>query len=151
MKTIQKIVCGGVILAVAAASVPKAQAGDREWATAGKVLTGVAVAGALHNIFAPRTEVVYTSYPQPVVVQQPVVYQQVPAQPVVAQQVVAQPAPVQVTQSGPTQTIVVPAQPTVVYQPVVYQPAPVVVYAAPAPVYVGRTYYHGGFHRPFCR
>ena len=141
MKTIQKIVCGGVILAVAAASVPKVQAGDREWATAGKVLTGVAVAGALHNIFAPRTEVVYTSYPQSVVVQQPVVYQQV----------VAQPAPVQVIQSGPTQTIVVPAQPTVVYQSVVYQPAQVVVYAAPAPVYVGRTYYHGGFHRPFCR
>jgi hypothetical protein len=145
MKMIQKIVCGGVILAVAAASAPKAQAGDREWATAGKVLTGVAVVGALHNIFAPRQEVVYTSYPQPVVVQQPVVFQQVVTQSVQAQVV---------TQCGPTQTIVVPAQPTVVYQqvqPVVYQQAPVVVYAAPAPVIYTRSYYGGFHHRPFHR
>ena len=136
MKTIQKIVCGGVILAVFSAGVSKAHAGDREWATAGKVLTGVAVAGALHNIFAPRHEVVYTSYPQQVVVQQPVVVQQVATQPVQTQVVM---------QYGPTQTIVVPAQPTVVYQPVVYQTAPVVVYAAPAPMVYTRPCY-GGFH-----
>ncbi len=145
MKTFQKMVCGGVILAVVSASVSKAHAGDREWATAGKVLTGVAVAGVLHNIFAPRQEVVYTSYPQPVVVQYPVVYQQVVTQPALPQVV---------GQGGPTQTIVVPAQPTVVYQqvqPVVYQQAPLVVYAAPAPVIYTRSYYGGFHHRSFHR
>lgn len=140
MKTIQKIVCGGMVLAVASASVSKVHAGDREWATAGKVLTGVAVAGALHNIFAPRHEVVYTSYPQQVVVQQPVVVQQMVPQPVQTQVVM---------QHGPTQTIVVPAQPTVVYQPVVCQTAPVVVYAAPAPMVYTRSYYGGFHHRRF--
>ena len=38
MNTIQKIVCGGVILAVFSAGVSKAHAGDREWATAGPTL-----------------------------------------------------------------------------------------------------------------
>ncbi len=142
MKTIQKIVCGGMALAVAFAGVTKAHAGDREWATAGKVLTGVAVAGALHNIFAPRHEVVYASYPQQVVVQQPVVVQQVVTQPVQTHVVV---------QYGPTQTIIVPAQPTVVYQPVVCQTAPVVVYAAPAPMVYHRSYYGGFQHRHFHR
>jgi hypothetical protein len=138
MKTIQKMVCGGLVLAVAAASVPSVQAGDREWATAGKVLTGVAVVGALHNLFAPRTEVVYSSYPQQVVVQQPVVYQQAYTAPACVQPVV--------TQHGPTQTIVVPAQPMVVYVPVVHQPAPRVVYVAPAPRFTVGIHYssHGG-------
>jgi hypothetical protein len=39
------ILTGTVILALAGASLQSARAGDREWATVGKVLTGVAVAG----------------------------------------------------------------------------------------------------------
>ena len=41
------ILTGTVILALAGASLPSARAGDREWATVGKVLTGVAVAGLI--------------------------------------------------------------------------------------------------------
>lgn len=39
------ILTGTVMLALAAANLQTARAGDREWATVGKVLTGVAVAG----------------------------------------------------------------------------------------------------------
>jgi hypothetical protein len=45
MKTM--ILTGTVILALAGASLQTARAGDREWATVGKVLTGVAVAGLI--------------------------------------------------------------------------------------------------------
>ena len=78
-------------------------AGDREWATVGKVLTGVAVIHVIDRIVNPPTQVVYVQ-PQPVVYAQPGVY----AQPVVY----VQPQPV------------VYVHP----QPVVYvQPQPVVV------------------------
>ena len=43
MKTM--ILTGTVVLALAGAGLQTARAGDREWATVGKVLTGVAVAG----------------------------------------------------------------------------------------------------------
>jgi hypothetical protein len=43
MKTM--ILTGTVILAVAGMSLQSARAGEREWATVGQVLTGVAVAG----------------------------------------------------------------------------------------------------------
>ncbi|HEY2329610.1 MAG TPA: hypothetical protein VGI63_07325 [Verrucomicrobiae bacterium] len=39
------ILTGTVILALAGASLQAAHAGDREWATVGKVLTGMAVVG----------------------------------------------------------------------------------------------------------
>jgi hypothetical protein len=39
------ILTGTMILALAGASLQSARAGDREWATVGKVLTGVAVVG----------------------------------------------------------------------------------------------------------
>jgi len=45
MKTM--ILTGTVMVALAGASLQSARAGDREWATVGKVLTGVAVAGIL--------------------------------------------------------------------------------------------------------
>jgi hypothetical protein len=61
-------------------------AGDREWATVGKVLTGVAVIHVIDRIVNPPTQVVYVQ-PQPVVYAQPVV---VHPQPVVYYQ----PAPV---------------------------------------------------------
>jgi len=41
------ILTGTMILALAGASLQTARAGDREWATVGKVLTGVAVAGLI--------------------------------------------------------------------------------------------------------
>ncbi|MDD5141313.1 MAG: hypothetical protein PHY43_13760 [Verrucomicrobiales bacterium] len=41
------ILTGTVVLALAGASLQSARAGDREWATVGKVLTGVAVAGLI--------------------------------------------------------------------------------------------------------
>ena len=41
------ILTGTVILGLAAANLQTARAGDREWATVGKVLTGVAVAGLI--------------------------------------------------------------------------------------------------------
>jgi len=41
------ILTGTVIFALAGASLQSACAGDREWATVGKVLTGVAVAGLI--------------------------------------------------------------------------------------------------------
>jgi hypothetical protein len=41
------ILTGTVILVLAGAGLQSARAGDREWATVGKVLTGVAVAGLI--------------------------------------------------------------------------------------------------------
>jgi hypothetical protein len=41
------ILTGTVMLALAGANLQTARAGDREWATVGKVLTGVAVAGLI--------------------------------------------------------------------------------------------------------
>ncbi len=67
------------------ASNMSAYAGDREWATVGKVLTGVAAIQVIDRIVNPPQQVVV--YQQPVVVQStPVVYQTAP--------VVVQTAPV---------------------------------------------------------
>ena len=89
------------IAALSATLVSQTFAGDREWATVGKVLTGVAVIHGIDRIVNPPTQVVYVQ-PQPVVYAQPVVY--------------VQPQPV------------VYVQPVVYAQPVVYvQPQPVVV------------------------
>ena len=41
------ILTGTLVLVLAGASLQSARAGDREWATVGKVLTGVAVAGLI--------------------------------------------------------------------------------------------------------
>lgn len=60
------------------------RAGDREWAVAGKVLTGVAAVHVIDHIVNPRPQVVY--------VQQPTVVVQ-PAPQVVAAPVVVAPAP----------------------------------------------------------
>src|SRR5271170_2944792 len=80
MKTM--ILTGTVILTLAGASLQSARAGEREWATVGQVLTGVAVAGLV--VAAADGHVqgsVNYSYsapaycPPPVVVQpRPVVY-----------------------------------------------------------------------------
>ena len=97
--------------ALTAASVPTASAGDREWATVGKVLTGVAAVHVLSHVLQPPP--VYVSAPYPV------------------------PAPTYAVSAAPT----VGLAPVVPAAPVYVQPAPVVVYrppvyVAPAPVYV---------------
>jgi hypothetical protein len=74
------------IAALSATLSSQTFAGDREWATVGKVLTGVAVIHVIDRIVNPPTQVVYVQ-PQPVVYAQPVV---VHPQPVVYYQ----PAPV---------------------------------------------------------
>ena len=87
------------IAALSATLVSQTFAGDREWATVGKVLTGVAVIHVIDRIVNPPTQVVYV-HPQPVVYAPPVVYVQ--PQPVVyAQPVVyVQPQPVVVVYGG---------------------------------------------------
>jgi hypothetical protein len=92
------------ITALSATLASQTLAGDREWATVGKVLTGVVVIEAVGRIVNPPTQVVYVQ-PQPVVYAQPVVVQPQPV-------VYYQPAPVVYYQPAP-----------VVY----YQPQPAVV------------------------
>ena len=83
---------------VSLASLQPVQAGDRGWATTGKVLTGVVAGSILLNAldcaasppatvyyapapvaYAPAAAVVYAQAPQPVVCAQPVVYAPAPA------------------------------------------------------------------------
>ena len=70
------------IAALGATLTSQACAGDREWATVGKVLTGVAAIQVIDRVLNPPPQVVYVQaqpvvYSQPVVVQpQPVVYVQ---------------------------------------------------------------------------
>src|SRR5215510_14724553 len=95
-----------VAVALVGGSAQRVTAGDQEWATAGKILTGVVAASVISKAFEPFP--VYqttTTYSPPAVVY-------------------ASPPPVAVQ-----------PMPTVVYQhPVYVQPAP--VYVAPAPVCV---------------
>lgn len=134
----KKMIVAVTALAIAAASLQTARAGDREWATVGKILTGVAVAGVVANAIDARPvsySVSYSSYtPAPV--------RCAPA-PVVYAPVVCAPAP------------------RVIYAPaprVVYVPAPVVYH--PQPVYVttysprerrGFAYGHYKSERGHCR
>lgn len=120
---------GGLLLAGAQQS----HAGDREWATAGKVLTGVIAGAVIAKSFEPA----------PVYTETRVVYQPAPAP------VVYQPAPTVVYQSAP-----VVVQPQVVYvqpAPVVYHPAPVIVHRAPVVHHVHApvvTHHYSFGHRP---
>ena len=92
------------LAALVALTNVKVNAGDREWATVGKVLTGVAALHVVERIICPpQPQVVYVH--QPVVVQSAPVVQYVPA----------------------PQFVYVP-QVVYVQQPVYYyQPSPVVV------------------------
>jgi hypothetical protein len=81
------------IAALGATLTTQTFAGDREWATVGKVLTGVAVIHVIDRIVNPPTQVVYVQ-PQPVVYAQPVVVQPTPV-------VYYQPAPVVYVQPQP--------------------------------------------------
>ena len=93
------------------------KAGDREWATVGKVLTGVAALHVVERIICPPQ-------PQVVYVHQPVVVQSAP-----------------VVQYVPAPQVVYVQSPQVVY---VSQP---VYYHQPAPVVVVHGHYHGHCHR----
>jgi hypothetical protein len=138
MKT--KILTATTLALVAAADVQSSMAGDREWATAGRVLTGIAAASIISHALEPRPAVVYAPPPTTVV------YQTVPTTTtsVVTSQPVAPIANAPVVPAAPAvgQTVVV-QQPQVVYQQpaVVYAPTPVVY--APAPVVYAPGYYCG--------
>ena len=90
------------IAALGATLTSQTFAGDREWATVGKVLTGVAAIQVIDRVLNPPTQVVYV-HPQPVVYSQPVV---------------VQPQPV----------VYVQPQPVVYVQPSYYCPPPAIVY-----------------------
>jgi len=98
----KKLIISLLTLGVIAGLAPRAQAGDREWATAGKVLTGVIAGAALVQALQPPPAPVYTA--------PPVAYVPAPAPP----PVVYAPAPMVV--AGP---------------PVVYAPPPVYYALAP--------------------
>ncbi|MEW6302631.1 MAG: hypothetical protein AB1705_04115 [Verrucomicrobiota bacterium] len=111
--------------ALVAAAAPQAQAGDREWATAGKVLTGVIAGTIIAKSFeAPPVYTYEATYVAPA----PVVVQSAP--------VVVQRAPVYVA-----------PPPVVVAQPVYVAPAPT-YYVRPAPV-VSFSFGFGHGHRHY--
>ena len=120
----KKIISSLAALAVTGMAL-NTSAGDREWAAAGKVLTGVFAGSIIARAFQPAPTVVYYSSPPVYAVAPPVYVQTVPA---------CAPAPVMV-QAAP-----VYVQPQVVY----VQPAPAVVYARPA--FVHRPHFHGRPH-----
>ena len=103
MKTMTKsMILGVTAAAILAAGTPSASAGDCEWATAGKILTGVVAGTFLAHALAPAH---CHTYSAPACSTPTVVYQ--------------------------TPTVVYQT-PAVVYQtPVVVRPAPVVVYHSP--------------------
>jgi hypothetical protein len=117
MKTMtKKMILGVAAAAILNAGTPSVNAGDCEWATAGKILTGVFAGTVLARALEPAPCPAYTTtvYPAPTVVYQT--------------PVATQPAPNVVYQTP----VVAQASPTVVYQTAaVVQPATVVVYPTP--------------------
>jgi hypothetical protein len=114
------------VLLAALTLTSSAFAGDREWATVGKVLTGVAAIRVIDRIVTPPQPVVV--YAQPVVVYQPVV------------------TPVAVVVASPPTVVYVQPAPVVYYQPapvIYYQPSPVIYYQ-PSPVFFNHPHH---FHR----
>jgi hypothetical protein len=130
MKTILTVISS---LAVLGTALPSASAGDREWATAGKVLTGVAIGSVLARAFeAPPVYHTTTVYSAPVVVHSAPAY--VPPPPAVVYR-----------------PHVVVHQPVVVHHPPVYvTPPPVYVRAVPVCPPPPRVRVQIGFGRPYC-
>jgi hypothetical protein len=95
----KKMIVAATVLALAGASLQTATAGDREWATVGKILTGVAAVGLVSHAIE-RHPVNYS-----------VTYSAYAPAPCAPQRVVCAPAP---------RVVYVPA-------PVVYYPQPVYV------------------------
>lgn len=111
----KKLISLVITCAILNSTILQTSAGDREWATVGKILTAVAAVSVLRVVHEPPPVVVYT---QPVMYQPPVVVYTPP--------VIYQP-------------------PVVVYtQPVIYQPHPIVYMQSPVycyPVTPSRVYY----------
>jgi len=132
----KKMFFAAIAVAVVGMSVQTTQAGDREWATVGKVLTGVAAGAVIARAVDGGPTYVSASYGYAT-----------PAYSVT----VAAPAPC----PPPAPVVYAPAPVVYAPAPVVYAPAPVVyvapprpVYYAPAPVYVGYGYRgHGHYYR----
>ncbi|MEI6356031.1 MAG: hypothetical protein WCP53_02890 [Verrucomicrobiota bacterium] len=104
-------VLAAAVVSIAAASIIPVHAGDREWSTAGKVLTGVFAAGVIAEAFRPHCPPPVFYAPSPVMyAPAPVVYAPAP--------VVYAPAPV-VYYAAPAPQVVYVAAP-----PVCYAPAP---------------------------
>ena len=147
-------------LALTAAGASQAAAGNREWATAGKVLTGVVAASVIARALDPGPPIyVAPAYPTPVytttIACPPTrVIVSTPAIPPVA---IVPPAPSIVVYQEPVYVQPVYVQPACA-QPVYVPPAPV-YYVQPAPVYVQRApiyvappfvsvrFGFGGYHR----
>ena len=123
----KKIMLVAAVLALAGTQLQTARAGDREWATAGRVLTGLAVGAVIASAVNAQADysVSYSSGPG-------YGYCPPPAPVVCAPRVVYQPP-----------VVYVPA-------PVVCAPRPVVVYRPPvvcAPPFVAVSYGYGKKHR----
>lgn len=129
------------VAALAGMQIQTARAGDREWATAGKILAGVAIGAAIVSAVDAHASytVTYSSAPAYCPPPAPVVY----APP----RAVCAPAPVVVR---PAPVVCAPA-PVVVYRPpVICAPPPVVVYrpavVCSPPVRVKHHRHHGHSH-----
>ncbi len=136
MKTKQVAVIATLVIGLGTLT-PQTQAGDREWAVAGKVLTGVVAASVLSRALDPAPPAATTAvvYQQPVYVAPPPVYYPPPT-------VVYHPAPPQVIHYAPPPTVVI-------HQPVYYAPGPVFV-PAPQPVMIRHPHRRMGFRAGFC-
>lgn len=130
-------------LAVTVASTPRATGGDREWATAGKVLTGVVAGSLLLRALEPRPVVTTTYvYPTPTVLAPaPVVVQTVAPPP--PGTVYVQPAPVYYAAPAP---VYYAAPAPVCVQTVTVCPPPPRVYLAPPPGFYVNVGYARGYH-----
>lgn len=107
----KQLMIGLLSVALTGAALPQAHAGDREWSTAGKILTGLFAAQVIARAVEPAPVYVqpavtysYAPAPAPVVVQSAPVY----VQPQV-QYVVAPPPPVYYVQAAPVVVRTVPA------------------------------------------
>lgn len=171
MKKLIATVAAAVI--AGSAFLPQAQAGDREWATAGKVLAGVGAGLLIARAFEPvvvyhepapvyvasapvyvqQPTTVYVGQPAPVVVQQPVTVNQVTTQRTEGIFPGSYSTTTTTTTTTTTEYVtpqtVVAQQPVIIQQPIVVQQP---VYVAPAPVYYvspAPVYYHH-HPRPYC-
>ena len=127
MKTRFTAGCAAVVVAMAMVVPKPAAAGQCEWATAGKILTGVFAFGALQSLFCP-----YPACSQVTVVAPPCQYYYVPAcPPPVVYSVRPMLAPPYYVQPLPAPVMMAP--PVCIQQPVVMQPMPCM---APSPIIV---------------
>jgi hypothetical protein len=125
----KKLMLATMVLAFAGMNVQTAKAGDREWATAGKILTGV-VAGAVLASAVDAHAGYTVTYSAPAYCPPPPAVVYVPARPVVVA-----PAPV-----------VCAPPPVIVYREPVCVPRPVVAVS-----FGYRGHHHGWGHSRHCR